>query len=127
MHNYHFIEFITFTKKKNRIIILNKMVKLYHQKKMLINSKQQLKHWIWYHFLYLKKKNLINLKNTFHKMLSTINNFETINLSDVFVFNRMSCGVYEYVEECHQWSWNPSDLRFSIILNNFFLVTEAKQ
>lgn len=44
MHNYHFIEFITFTKKKNRIIILNKMVKLYHQKKMLINSKQQLKH-----------------------------------------------------------------------------------
>lgn len=44
MHNYHFIEFITFTTKKNRIIILNKMVKLYHQKKMLINSKQQLKH-----------------------------------------------------------------------------------
>lgn len=54
--------------------------------------------------LIFKKKNLINLKYTFHKMLSTINNFETINLSDVFVFNRTSCGVYEYVEECHQWS-----------------------
>lgn len=58
--------------------------------------------------LIFKKKNLINLKYTFHKMLSIINNFETINLSDVFVFNRMSCGVYEYVEECHQWSWKPS-------------------
>lgn len=42
--------------------------------------------------LIFKKKNLINLKYTFHKMLSIINNFETINLSDVLVFNRMSCG-----------------------------------